>query len=218
MPRHFLPLPSGRPWTGGIRTMGCGQLGPGPLLFPRPLSCPRARPEVYPVPSMCQFCAGAGGPCVGTREGLPPSGGLTAWVWSECPGSGQKGSLPEEKTAEELGCGLGTWAAGIQTSTLPPGWEGTGQPPQMRCDHCPIFPKCSGCRAQRAHFPERVIAARVCRVAVSQAGAEGVIRALTLGLEFRGLPRTSGLDGLCLLLGSEGSLERKKKRLVQFLF
>lgn len=146
------------------------------------------------------------------ERGCHPQGGSQPGFGQNARGLGQKGPLPEEETAEELGWGLGTWAAGIQTSTLPPGWEGTGQPPQMRCDHCPIFPKCSGCWAQRAHFPERVIAARVCRVAMSQAGAEGVIRALTLGLEFRGLPRTSGLDGLCLLLGSNGALERKKKK------
>ena len=42
-------------------------------------------------------------------------------------------------------------------------------------------------------------------------GPEGVIRAPTLGLQLHGLPRTSGLDGLCLLLGLEGTLEREKK-------
>lgn len=146
------------------------------------------------------------------REGSQPGFGQNA------RGLGQKGPLPEEETAEELGWGLGTWAVGLQTSTLPPGQEGAGQPPQMRRDHCPIFPKCSGCRAQHAHFPERVMAARVCRVAVSLAGAEGVIRALTLGLELCGIPRASGLDGLCLLLGSEGALERKKTKKAWFDF
>lgn len=150
------------------------------------------------------------------REVSQAGVGQNAW------GLGQEGPLLEEETAEELGWGPGTWAAGIQTSTLPPGGGGGGRgaaSSQMRRNHGPVFPECSGCQAQRAHFPERVIAARVCRVAGSLAGAEGVIRALALGLELRARPGISGVDGLCLFLGSEGALERKtKKRLVQFLF
>lgn len=221
MPGHSLPLLSGCPWTSGIHRMGCGRLGPGPLLFPRALSCPRARPGVHPVPSLRQFCAGAGGHWRSKRGAATLGEASQAAAGQNARGLGQEGPLLEEETAEGLGWGLGTWAAGIQTSTLPPGGGGGrgAASSQTRRDHGPVFPECSGCQAQRAHFPERVIAARACRVAGSLAGAEGVIRALALGLELRARPGISGVDGLCLFLGSEGALERKtKKRLVQFLF
>lgn len=82
----------------------------------------------------------------------------------------------------------------------------------MRRDHGPVFPECSGCQAQRAPFPERVIAARGVPSCMEPGGGGGVIRALALGLELRARPGISGVDGLCLFLGSEGALEGKQKK------
>lgn len=158
----------------------------------------------------------------GVREGLPPSGRPHRLRLARTPGVwGKRGPFWRRRQQRGWAGGWGPGQRAFRPALcLQAGGGGRGAASsQTRRDHGPVFPECSGCQAQRAHFPERVIAARACRVAGSLAGAEGVIRALALGLELRARPGISGVDGLCLFLGSEGALERKtKKRLVQFLF
>lgn len=130
---------------------------------------------------------------------------------------GKRGPFRRKRQQRSWAGGWGTGQRAFRPALWLQAWGGAASP-QMRHDHHPVFPKGSGCRAQRAHFPEQVRAARVCRTAVSLAGGGGYDQSPTLGLQLRGLPRTSGLDGLCLLLGLQGTLEREKKRLVRFLF
>ena len=68
------------------------------------------------------------------ERGCHPQGGLAAWVWSECPGSGAKGAPSRGRDSRGAGLGAGDLGSGPsdQHSASRPGGRGAASPDATR--------------------------------------------------------------------------------------
>lgn len=115
-------------------------------------SCPR--PDLRFTQSLpwAQFCAGAGGLIGGIREGLPSSG-RSHRLLVRTPGLGQEGPFWRKRQQRSWAGGWGPGQRAFRPALCLQavvGGRGAASS-QMRRDHGPVFPECSGCQAQRVH-------------------------------------------------------------------
>lgn len=188
MPGTPTTLLSGHPWTSGIHRGWAVAAGSWPPALSEGTQLPSGRNLRFAVPSIASSVLGLGAQWWNKRGAAILREVSQAGVGPGTPGSGaERGPFWRKRQQRSWAGGWGPWAAGIQTSTLPPGGGG-GRRGSLLTDATRPRPRLPSALGARPNVLPRAGDNGQGVPSCMEPGGRRVIRALALGLELRARP------------------------------